>query len=98
MSKKYFMYGTKLPVSLLENEAFVNKIKELKYGITNKIRNNLEGSFIIVGRKMYCSEDMVVPEIHGSIKILTEFQIDTILAEFNIEKTDRYNYYFIIEE
>lgn len=98
MGKKYFIYGTKIPVSLLENEEFVNKVTESKYTLSNKINNNLNGTFAIVGRIMPFSDDMIVPELHGSVKCLVELQIDIIFSEFNIEKTDKYHYYFIIEE
>lgn len=98
MGKKYFIYGTKIPVNLLENEEFVKKVKDSKYSLSNKIHNNLNGTFAIVGRIMPSDDDMIVPELHGSIKILVEVQIDAIFSEFNIEKADKYHYYFIIEE
>lgn len=98
MGRKYFMYGILIPIKLIENELFVKAIESSKYNITNKIYNNLNGSFVIVGKKMYCDEDMIVPEISDSIKIVVEAHIDAILSEFKIEKNNTYHYYFIIEE
>lgn len=102
MSKRYFMYGIKVPVELLENEAFLEKIKLSKYTVSNKNHNNLSGSFVIVGKRMYSEKSsgdgIIVPELHDSVKELVELHIDAILTEFKIEKNDKYYYYYIIEE
>lgn len=95
---QYFMYGIKVPIGLIENEAFLENIKSLKYSISNKVYNNLNGSFVIVGKRMPCGEDMIIPELHESVIIPIECQIDTILTKFNVVKSDKYHCYYIIEE